>query len=114
MRVYFAAVLSMLIANASFANEAFVPQAQVKKFPGGEMSGRHFGEGFASAAAIASPLSLNAVKAAAPTPYNSMNVSYIAQQGTNNSAAVSQAGGHNLSSIAQSGVGNQAVVTQRH
>jgi hypothetical protein len=114
MRAYLAAVLSLLTANASLASEAFVPQAQIKKFGGSAISGRGISGGFVSASAIASPLSLSAIKATEPTPHDPMNVSYIAQQGTNNSAAVTQTGGRNLSSIVQNGVGNQAVVTQRH
>lgn len=112
MRVYLAAAFSMLAVNASLASEAFIPQMTAKKHFSSEMSTQSMERSVLSASAVASPLSLSAAKPDGSFVSNPTNISYIAQQGTNNLAAVTQTGGRNLSAITQSGVGNQAIVTQ--
>jgi hypothetical protein len=103
----------MLMMSASSASEAFVPQVSVAK-SFGDLSRRDIAGKLSGASAVATPVSLSALKAAAPPPVNQTNASYVTQQGMNNLAVVSQTGGRNSSSVVQSGTGNQAIVTQRH
>jgi hypothetical protein len=113
MRAYPVAALLMLMASASSASEAFVPQLSVTR-SFGDLSRRYVAGKLPGASAVATPLPLSALKALAPPPVNQTNASYVTQQGNNNLAVVSQTGGRNSSSVVQSGTGNQAIVTQRH
>jgi hypothetical protein len=113
MRGYLIVALLMLPASASSAREAFIPQLSAAKSVSGEIQKQGIAARMPAASAVATPLSLSALKPVGLSTANQMNTSYVTQQGTNNLAVVSQTGSRNLSSIVQNGTGNQAIVTQR-
>jgi Curlin associated repeat len=113
MRAYLAALIAIFLTNATLAREAFVSQLPAKYIHSGEASRKGIEGGSFGASTVATPLSVSAARSVGASTSAPVNVSYIAQQGTDNLAAVTQTGGRNLSAVVQTGFGNQAVVTQR-